>query len=463
MARSRSGCGRPGLDFREGQQERGRGRKRRERGRRERAVALDQRERQDERGEAGGGQQRAGDVERRRVRVAPLLQDARCQQRRGGADRHVDQEHPAPVEQAAEDAAQHPAAGAAARRRGGPPAERLRRRGSAAVTSASAAGETSAAPMPWTARAASSAVGGRREPAGERGRGEHAQPERERAPPADPVRQSSRGQQAAAEDERVDRDHPPERRRREAQVGLHGGQRDGDDRDVEDDHELRDAGSATTIPWGLPARVTLKHAYGGNTDGGHDAPRRRPPRARARQHGLRRGRRTGRPRRPATPDDLVTFAGGLGVAAVPDASALAARERCARRSTRSCARTSHPRRGGAAPRGAAPRGGAARGARWRRGGAARRARGAGRAALLGAPPRVRTSWGEADVAPALAAFEVAVRAAQARRASPPATPGRGTTPTRSPPSTGWHTLQRSSSPAPTSRCCTAATRAAGST
>ena len=41
-------------------------------GMRDRAVALDQREGQHERREARRGQQRAGDVERRRVRGAPL-------------------------------------------------------------------------------------------------------------------------------------------------------------------------------------------------------------------------------------------------------------------------------------------------------------------------------------------------------------------------------------------------------
>jgi putative stress-induced transcription regulator len=81
----------------------------------------------------------------------------------------------------------------------------------------------------------------RGEAAGQRGDGEHREPGPERPPAAHAVGEAPRGEQAAAERERVRGDHPPERRGGEAEVVLHGRQRGGDDRGVEDDDELGEA------------------------------------------------------------------------------------------------------------------------------------------------------------------------------------------------------------------------------
>ena len=123
-----------------------------------------------------------------------------------------------------------------------------------------------------------------------------------------------------------------------------------------------DAGKGDDHPPGLPAGVTLKHAYGGNTDRGHDAPRRRPPRARARQHDLRRRRRAGRLRRAgdAGRPRHVRPPRGRGRRDGARRAAASRRPRaCARRSTRSCERTSPRaarRRRPRLPRASRPRG-----------------------------------------------------------------------------------------------------------
>ena len=177
---------------------------------------------------------------------------------------------------------------------------------------------------------------------------------------------------------------------------------------------------------GLPGRVTLKHAYAGNTDGGHDAPRRRPPRARARQHDLRQ---VGG---PVEPDVLADARGPRDV-------------RAARR-----ARPAMPRcRARARVR--ARRASAARGAR-------RRCCGA-----LASGARARATPAAGDVAAASRAFEGAARGRAATRARPaPGWRGPGTT---HDPLAPVHRLAHAGGAAAHRRrprgCSAAATRAAG--
>ena len=192
----------------------------------------------------------------------------------------------------------------------------------------------------------------------------------------------------------------PERGGREPEVGLQRGQRDRDDRDVEDDHELRDDTAGRRPSPGAAHScypqtcLWWKH-------------RRRPRCASTAAHPALELVNTiyaqvGGPVEHdvlTTPDDLVTFArrvGTAGDAAMPSAVALSA-ARALRESLDPLLRAHLADRGDAA-RGEAPPGGEARDG------------------AHGAPAHsarlVATSWGEADVACATRAFEGAVRAAQ---------------------------------------------------
>jgi predicted RNA-binding Zn ribbon-like protein len=159
-----------------------------------------------------------------------------------------------------------------------------------------------------------------RQPAGQRRDGEQDQAADEGAPASHPVGQPPGGDQAAAEDQRVGGDHPPERGGGEPEVGLHGGQRDGDDGDVEDDDELGNAGEGDdhvdeatreVLPSNMQIRETgvarPATAASMRLDGGHPA--------------LDLVNTVyGQPDGPveadvlAAPEDLVTFARRLGMA-----------------------------------------------------------------------------------------------------------------------------------------------------
>ena len=117
---------------------------------------------------------------------------------------------------------------------------RSRPAGNVTVSSASAAGESSAAPMPWIGATAMSIARTGCEAARERSGGEQPEADQEHAAAAEDVAHPAAEQQQAAERERVAVDHPLQAFGAEAEVGLDGGQRDVHDRDVEDDHELRD-------------------------------------------------------------------------------------------------------------------------------------------------------------------------------------------------------------------------------
>ena len=102
----------------------------------------------------------------------------------------------------------------------------------------SAAGVIVAAPSPWSARkpisdASLQASPHRSEPRVKSERADH-----EDTPAAEKVRGPSSQEEEAAEHERVGADHPLQVLLREPEVDLDGRQRDVDDRDVEDGHEL---------------------------------------------------------------------------------------------------------------------------------------------------------------------------------------------------------------------------------
>jgi hypothetical protein len=80
---------------------------------------------------------------------------------------------------------------------------------------------------------------GPRKPAEQGTDREEGQSGEEQSPPAEEVGEPSTEQKRAAEHDRVRGDDPLKARLREAQVDLDRGQGDIDDRDVQDDHELR--------------------------------------------------------------------------------------------------------------------------------------------------------------------------------------------------------------------------------
>ncbi len=84
----------------------------------------------------------------------------------------------------------------------------------------------------------------RREAPGQRGEPEHEQRHHEHAALAEVVGRAPAEHQEAGESDRVGVDDPLQFWRREAEAQLDRGQRDVDDAQVEDDHELRDAAHA---------------------------------------------------------------------------------------------------------------------------------------------------------------------------------------------------------------------------
>ena len=204
--------------------------------------------------------ERARHVEPRGAGLAALRQQPARERGAGQADRHVDREHPLPAEPAADRAAQHPARRAAAGRGGRPDGERPRPRapsGSVATSSASAAGATSAAPAPWIARAATSAAAVGASAQASEAAANSSSPARNARRRPHEVGHAPRQHQQPAEGQRVGAEHPLQPGRGDAEVVADGGQRDRDDRGVEDDDELRDAEQGE-------ASVTVIHGLGGN-------------------------------------------------------------------------------------------------------------------------------------------------------------------------------------------------------
>ena len=109
--------------------------------------------------------------------------------------------------------------------------------GNASLSSVSVSGVTTAAPAPWTARAAISAPTLGDERGGGGGGGEAEQAEREHAPAAEPVAERGAGQQEAGERQVVGVDRPLQVGQARADVGAQRGQRGGHDQRVERGHE----------------------------------------------------------------------------------------------------------------------------------------------------------------------------------------------------------------------------------
>ena len=208
------------------------------------AAALGLGEGVDERAEAGGGQQRAAQVEAAPLR--PGRVGGQQLHRAGGqgeADGQVDEEDRAPVDELGQHAAeQHADRGAGAADRA-PDAQRLgtlgavegarddrqRRRGQ----------QRGAEALSGTRR--EQHRGATRERGSQRGRGEDGQAGEEDAAAAEQVGGAPAEQQQAAEDQRVAGDRPADVGLRDVQVLRQVRERDVDRADVEDDHQLRDA------------------------------------------------------------------------------------------------------------------------------------------------------------------------------------------------------------------------------
>jgi hypothetical protein len=75
-----------------------------------------------------------------------------------------------------------------------------------------------------------------------------ATPRMKRRRPAEQVREPASEQEDASEEDRVGGDHPLEAFLAEVEVGLDRRERDVHDRDVEDDHELRDDDDCQSDP-----------------------------------------------------------------------------------------------------------------------------------------------------------------------------------------------------------------------
>ena len=168
-------------------------------------------ERVDEQRQAGGDGDGARDVEVARAVVTRLGQQARGEQRRGDADRHVDEQHPLPAGPLGEHAAEQHARGAAGTGDRAPDAERLvafstlgehrgheRERGRGEQRGAEALDGAGDDQLDV----------GLGEAAGERCAREHDQADDEHAAPAEQVGDATAEQQEAAEGQRVRVDDP---------------------------------------------------------------------------------------------------------------------------------------------------------------------------------------------------------------------------------------------------------------
>ncbi len=188
--------------------------------------------------------QRAGQVERRSVALAPLGDHAIGDQRGDDRDRRVDQQHPAPRERFGDDPAEQHAGGAAEAVHRRPDADRTmqfraRRERAGDDRQRRRRHQRSGEALHGARRDQHDLIG--RRAAGERGEPEQDQAGDERAALAEVVGRAPAEHQEAGERDRVCVDDPLQVRRGEAEVRLDRRQRDVDDAQVEDDHELRHA------------------------------------------------------------------------------------------------------------------------------------------------------------------------------------------------------------------------------
>ena len=198
-------------------------------------------ERVDEQRDAGRDRDGAGHVVAAHAGLAALGQQARGH--RGGEqrDRDVDEQDPLPAEVLGQHAAEQDADGAAGAGHGAPDAERavaLGTFGEGRGQDRERGGrEDRRAEALQRARRDQLALAGR-QAAEQRGEREEDEADGEDTTAAEQVGHATAEQQEAAEDERVGVDDPGEVLLGEVEVAADRGQRDVDDRGVEDDDEL---------------------------------------------------------------------------------------------------------------------------------------------------------------------------------------------------------------------------------
>jgi len=213
----------------------------RDRGRRRPAPAVSLRDAEHQRREPGGDEDRARCVEPLTVLVEALREEEGAQNQRRDSDRHVHEEDPRPREVLDEDAAeQHAERGTDAT--DGTPAAQCDVPLAAFLEGRNEDRQRSRRDGCRTESLERSEGDERRltpgESAEKRAEREDGDAEHEHAPTPQQIGRPSSEQEKAAEDERVCADHPLEVLLREPEIGLNGRERDVDDRDIEDGHEL---------------------------------------------------------------------------------------------------------------------------------------------------------------------------------------------------------------------------------
>jgi hypothetical protein len=161
------------------------------------------------------------------------------------ADRHVDEEDPLPAQQLRQDAAEQHAGGSPDGAHRPPVAERAialvaLREGGGDDRQRGGRDDGAAEALHGARDDQRGLVG--RQATGQRGEGEEQHPGHEDAPAPEQVRRAAAEEQEAREGQRVGVDDPLQVDGGEAEVLADRRQRDVDDGDVEDDHELGQAG-----------------------------------------------------------------------------------------------------------------------------------------------------------------------------------------------------------------------------
>ena len=198
-------------------------------------------DRVDERGEAGGAEQGAGDVEATPARLGDIARDdLQCGDGEADRDGDVDVEDEAPVADLGEDAADEDADRSTGSADRTPGRERLRAllalEGSRDDRECGRREHCGSEPL--AGPCCEQCRGGARQGGGDRRDGEHSQAGQEHALAADQVGQSAAEEEQAAEDERVARDRPADRRPTQLQIPGEARQGDVHGRDVENHHQL---------------------------------------------------------------------------------------------------------------------------------------------------------------------------------------------------------------------------------
>ena len=236
--------------------------------RRAEPVALDVHDAEHERDLPGGERDGSGDVEVPLREVAAALDDVADGERdQHGADRHVDEQDPAPAQRLGEHAAEQRARRSAAGGDGAPDAQRAvalgpfgegrrddrqrGRRDDRAAEALQPAGRHEQA-------------GARRQRAEQRGEREHGDADDEHPLAPEQVARAAAEHQEPGEGHRVRAHHPLQVVLGEVQRGADGRQRDVHDRHVEDHHELRGAGDQQDQP-GVGRAAGGGHASNGSS------------------------------------------------------------------------------------------------------------------------------------------------------------------------------------------------------